>query len=45
MDKLIKVSLLRIVNAAELELPFGSRAKMAQRGLVGEFLTRTYTLF
>jgi len=28
MDKLIKVSLLRIVSKAELELPFGSRTKM-----------------
>jgi len=33
-DKLTKVSLLRIVSKAELELPFGSRAKTASRGLV-----------
>ncbi len=29
MDNLGEVSLLRIVKSAELELPFGSRAKMA----------------
>ena len=37
MDKLIEVSLLRIVNAAELELPFGSSAKMATSVWLGEF--------
>ena len=29
MDNISEVSLLRIVTSAELELPFGSRAKMA----------------
>ena len=29
MDNVSEVSLLRIVTSAELELPFGSRAKMA----------------
>jgi len=37
MDKLIKVSLLRIVKAAELALPFGSRAKMATSVWLGKF--------
>lgn len=45
MDKLNEVSLLHVVSIAELELPFGSKAKMALRGLVGEFLTQTYTLY
>jgi len=37
MDKLVEVSLLRIVKSAELELPFGSRAKMAISVWLGEF--------
>ncbi len=37
MDKLIKVSLLRIVISAKLELPFGFRAKMATSVWLGEF--------
>ncbi|VAW83559.1 hypothetical protein MNBD_GAMMA16-267 [hydrothermal vent metagenome] len=37
MDKLIEVSLLRIVKAAELELPFGPRAKMATSVWLGKF--------
>ena len=37
MDKLIEVSLLRIVKFAELELPFGSRAKLATSVGLGAF--------
>ena len=36
MDKLVEVSLLRIVTDAELELPFGSRVKMTLLNWLGE---------
>jgi hypothetical protein len=37
MGNVSEVSLLRIVTSAELELPFGSRAKNGNGGQAGEF--------